>query len=174
MKNLFNLLTGLFILLITSCNSKQTKLENKDSSINSLDALTGTVKHADSNYIMIDSQRISKDTYDYVLIYYNGSQKREVYRLRNQDYSVEFKKKYAYIPTDYICYEVADLPTGLTWDILFDNKSKSFFITEHYDVHAVGDTLDRATVNFDKRIASVVSGDKGNRYSIKLNKLWPK
>lgn len=174
MKNLLAFLATFILVILIACQENKNKSERKDT-INGVSNTVGTTeKNGEFDDITIDSQRISSDTYDYRLLYYTNGKQQEVYRLKNQDYSVELKRKYVYSPLSYVCFEVSDLPTGLTWDILYESKSKFFFITDHYDIHAVGDTLDRTTVNFNNKVATIVSGNNGQRYSIKLNKLWPK
>lgn len=175
MKNIYKLAVALVYSSIIACTGKKSAIKVNDSSgLKFQEKIKVNEINTIYNKITIDSQRISDGTISYSLLYnINGRGRVEIYHVLNQDYSIEFKRKYIYDPLDYACFEVSDLPTGLTWDILFDNKSKSFFITEHYDIHALGDTLDRSSVNFNIRVATVISGDQGRRYNIKLSKLWP-
>jgi hypothetical protein len=127
----------------------------------------------DTNLVRIDSFVKSKDIIIYKLIYSDKNIDKKIYEIENQDHSIEFQKKYTYKPLSYVCYEINDLPTGLTWDVFYNMESKSFYETEKYDVHAVGDTLDRNSVDFQERKAIVISAsDKSKKYTIKLNKIW--
>jgi hypothetical protein len=166
------LLINIFILsflLFISCKRNQKSEIVKKNASNSHQITDKIEKQY--IYIAIDSERISLDTYDYILLYIEHGKRKEVYRLRNQDYSIVFKKNYEYQPLNYICYEVSDLPTGSTWEILYDRKSKSFFITDHFDLQAIGDTLDRTSVNFKEKYATVVSTCNKKTYNIKLKNL---
>jgi hypothetical protein len=129
----------------------------------------------DTAYVAIDSSSINKNenTFDMVLLYKHDGKAIEIYRINNRDYSIEFKYNFTYSEkkNDYLCYTIDDLPTGLRWDILFNNKTKVFYKTEPYDKKALGDELIKETIDFEHETVSVKSIEAPT-YTIKLTKIW--
>lgn len=130
--------------------------------------------------IYIKHSKINKEenSFYFILIYENMGKKNEVYRKLNKDYTQEFKYKFWFKDTshNYKCFNIYDLPTGLVWSILFEMRSKAFFITEPYDGRALGDFIKKESVSFDKLEAEIESHDEEglHTYKVKLNKIWPK
>ncbi len=172
-KRIFKAIVFLMFFLITSCENKsKIKLGHVlDSSLNKKDNIQNT--YSNSNFVSIDSVIKSANNLNYQLIFNSNGTKNKIYEIENQDNSIEFKKKYSFKPLGYFCYEINDLPTGLAWDILFNIKHNTFYLTEKYDIHAIGDTLDRKSVDFSKGTAKVFSTAEKNRiYNIKLKRIW--
>jgi hypothetical protein len=125
------------------------------------------------SYISIDSVQIDTITFDYIFLFHSKNKLYEFYKIRNQDYSIEVKKKYNYKNKfqNHECYEIADLPTGLTWNILFDKEKHRIYLTDKYDNEALGDTIDRTKVDFKNKTAIIVSENNKKTYKIKLELL---
>jgi hypothetical protein len=96
-----------------------------------------------------------------------------VYEVLNEDYNLEFSLRYRFLGTDhnFECYEVNDLPTGVCWNIFFDRIGKAYYQSEKFDLKAIGDSIDRRTVNFKNLTAKVFSNVDKQIYTIKLIKL---
>lgn len=170
-------------LIISLCIVACGYSNNPDSNSVSSDRLSSENKKStyqqgreDSSYVSVDSVLRQAGVFDYVLLFHSDDKINEIYRVENQDNSIELKKKYSVNnkKQKYICFEVADLPTGITWNILYNQKSSSFFITDKYDMEALGDTLDRNSVNFTSKTATIVSDVNKNSYQVKLKQIWPK
>ncbi|PTR01143.1 hypothetical protein C8P68_101376 [Mucilaginibacter yixingensis] len=151
-----------FTLFLFDCTPKQ----KRNSSV-----VSKSLK-ADPSFVTIDSAEVKANTIEYLLIFHSAGKTSEIYRVRNQDHSVEFAKNYMYAPLNYVNYQVSDLPTGLVWNIFYSKTSNAFYVTDKYDVHAAGDTIDRKSVSFSRNVATVVSMDDGKRYKIGLKKIW--
>ena len=160
-------------VLFTFCENKsKVKLEHTKGSILKIKNKSQN-KKLDSTFVTIDSIIESPNVIIYKLIYTSKENRKTIYEIENQDHSIEIKKKYMYKKLGYTCYEINDLPTGLIWNIIFEIKNKSFYITEKYDSQAVGDTLDRKSVNFSNQTAKIYSViDKNKNYTVKLKKNW--
>jgi hypothetical protein len=106
----------------------------------------------DTIYVRVDSTTIdtSNNSFEFVLVYQLKSHPYEIYRVKNKDYSVEFEYHFSYSGNrkSYLCYTVHDLPTGVTWSIIFDKNTKIFYRTDVYDLKALGDKLVKESVDF--------------------------
>ena len=71
-------------------------------------------------------------------------------------------------------YQINDLPTGLIWNIFYKKSSNEFYITDKYDTHAIGDTIDRKSVNFSKNNVIVISTKSSRNYKINFKRIYPK
>jgi hypothetical protein len=174
LKNIYikNTLICLSTFLIISCGKKVEKKPESNNNHFNLNSDMANV-YSDTSFLKIDSLVKSPNIIEYRLIFSYRNKKNEIYKIENQDHSIEFKKKYLNKSLGYVCYEINDLPTGLVWNILYDIKNKSFYKTEEYDKQAIGDTLDRQSIDFKKRKAIVISASvKSKKYTIKLNEIW--
>lgn len=168
------------LLIITSivvmgCGYKRPNRVERGDSVISQSVYLQENTRSDS-LVVLDSTVAHQGVFDYVLSLHLKDTIVPVYRVQNQDNSVEMVKKYSAKSSSqyaYDCFEVADLPTGLTWNILYNKKDTAFYITDKYDVQALGDTIDRSSVNFKLKDAIVVSPVNGARYKINLKKIWP-
>lgn len=174
MRSMFVLLA---VTLAMSCGNRGEDVSSGDS-----DRVSSPVSEnqsqkvdLDNPYISIDSVKKDLGVIEYLLFLNKGGKKVRVYSVESQDYSVELWEKYSVANDghDYVCFEIADLPTGLTWNVIYDKKQGEVFVTDKYDVQALGDTLDRHSVDFRARRASIVSDINEERYSVNLNKIWP-
>ena len=165
-------LTICFMLLLNiSCENK-SKIKSKQNIDKTLTSDKSKSDPTDSYFVITDSIVKSSNCINYQLFFISKEKKKKIYEIKNQDHSIEFKKKYYCKPLGYICYEINDLPTGLSWDILYEIKNHAFYRTEKYDIQAVGDTLDRKSVDFTNgfvKINSII--EKNKIYSIKLTKI---
>lgn len=162
----------LLIFLLISCGKKVEKKSESNTNHFNLDSDVANVFN-DTCFVIIDSVLKSPNIIEYRLIFSCQNKKNEIYKIENQDHSIEFKKKYLNKSLGYVCYEINDLPTGLVWNILYDIKNKSFYKTEEYDKQAIGDSIDRQSIDFKKRKAIVISAsEKSKKYTIKLNEIW--
>jgi len=158
----------LFVLsVLISCKYSSTikpKIENKREKIKS-----------DTTYIVVDSASIDKtnNSFDYVLMLEQDKMKYIIHREKNQDSSLEFFVSTFYKDNQINLqqYKIIDLPTGLCRDILRDNNTKYFYITDWYDKQAAGDTLIKSTVDFINHFVLVRSLISSSNYKIKLNEI---
>lgn len=130
--------------------------------------------NGDSSFVKIDSIRINRHALYYRLIFRYRGKDFIVYKVLNEEYSLEFQKYYEYKPMDLVCYEVSDLPTGLIWDVIYRRSTHSFYLTEPYDNQAIGDTIDRKSFNFTKNYAIAIDNISKKRYKVKIKEIWPK
>jgi hypothetical protein len=154
----------IFTLLISCKNHTNQKkiLNNKTSNI-------------EKGFIKIDSIRVNDVAIDYELFFCFDKEKNLVYKIRNQDYSIVFKKKFSYQKdfTLYDCYEINDLTTGLVWNILYDKNANIVYETDKYDTQAIGDTLNRNSVDFSKNKVIIYSNYNNKSYWVNLKKIYP-
>lgn len=135
-----------------------------------------TVK-PDTAYVTVDSVTINKseNTFEFILVFESENLRYEIYREKNQDYSVEFKYASSY-KNDNLNFEqfnIADLPTGRSKDVIRDKQSNMFYLTDWYDDHASGDSLVKSTVNFKTHSVKAKSLDISYPdYQVKLTKIW--
>lgn len=163
-------------LFITGCGYKpQATVERNDSVISR--SVYPKENSANAPLVVLDSTATHDGVFDCILSLHLKDTTVVVYAVHNQDNSIEMAKKYSAISRNqkhpYDCYEVADLPTGLTWNILYNKEDTTFYITDKYDVQALGDTIDRRSINFQTHDAVVTSPVSRRRYKIDLKKIWP-
>ena len=129
----------------------------------------------EKGYIKIDSIRVDDATLDFELFFYLNKEKNLIYKIRNQDYSIVLEKKFSYQrdKTLYDCYEINDLTTGIVWNILYDKNANVIYETEKYDTQAIGDTLNRNSVDFSKNKVIIYSNYKNKSYWVNLKKIYP-
>jgi hypothetical protein len=153
----------LFFLTIIGCNNNLQKKEKLNSEL----------LIEQKGYLKIDSIKINNITIDYKLFFYLKGNRWLISKIRNQDNSIIFKKKFSVIKRNfnYDCYEVNDLTTGLLWNFLHNKNNDEIFETEKYDLEAVGDTLDRNKVNFDNHTSVIFSSYYKKSYLIQLKKI---
>ncbi len=135
--------------------------------------------HARDSIIIKQTLLNEKDnSFCFILIYKNENKEYEVYKKPTKDYSIEFKYSFSYsdFSKSYKCYNIYDLGTGIVWSILFNEKSKIFYITEPYDKRALGDFIEKKSVSFEKEEVIIESNEnkKVNLYRIKLIQIWPR
>ena len=156
-----------FFLFLCSCTENSTSHMLK----NPID------RRNDSAYVIIDRTTIDKqeNTFDLVLVFKTDTNRYEIYREKNQDYSVEFKQVSSYNRGDlyYELFNIADLPTGRSKDVIRDKHSNTFYLTDWYDNQAVGDTLIKSSINFTNYRIKVKSMlPNSSDYEIQLKKIW--
>lgn len=158
----------LFFSFILSCN-KYNKLKYEEKS--ELDLV-----RTEKSYLRIDSVRIDNITLDYNFYFCIKNKKKLLIRIRNQDNSIIFKKKFSADNKGivYDCYEVNDLVTGIVWNFLHNKNTNYVYETDKYDIKAIGDTLDRHKVNFEKLNAIIYSNYENRTYKIHIRKIYPR
>ncbi|QQL51348.1 hypothetical protein [Mucilaginibacter ginkgonis] len=155
-KSIFGIAT---FCLIFICNQPKTLRKYQEHAIPKLE---------------IDSSLTAgKNVFYYRLLLKVGKETRELYRVKNRDHSIEFKRQRIKQPLQFISYEVYDLPTGVTWNVLFHSISKLCYVTDHYDFEAMGDKLIANSVDFNHMTAKVLTYRTKRIYTIKLKKIWP-
>lgn len=164
MKQLFTIL--IFSSLL-SCSERSPTLSDNNRK---------EVKN-DTAYVTIDSLTINKadNTFEFILVFESDNQRYEIYREKNRDYSVEFKFSSSYRNNNlnFEQFNIADLPTGRSKDVVRDKNSNIFYLTDWYDDRAGGDSLIKATVNFKTRRIKAKSFDISYPdYEVKLTKIW--
>lgn len=172
MKRILSIIT---LIVVVGCGYKgQDKVAKNDSVVGQNVYLQGNKKNASP--VELDSTATHQGVFDYILSLHLKDTIDTVYRIQNHDNSVEMAKKYSITSGQYAydCFEIADLPTGLTWNIFYDKRDTVFYITDKYDVQALGDTIERNSINFKLKTATVVSPVNETRYKVNLTKIWPK
>lgn len=177
----FAILSKIFLAVILfsicvfmySCN--QNKSNYSSSNYKNLIAKSQKIDiNPDSDFVKIDSAKIGSNTLEYRLLFHSKNKTAEVYRIKNQDHSIEFYKSYYYVPLDYVSYQINDLPTGLIWNIFYKKSSNEFYITDKYDTNVIGDTIDRKSVNFSKNNVILISTKSSRNYKINFKRIYPK
>ena len=166
-KNLNMKIVYLFIFtILISCNNNT----------NPKKILNNNTSNIEKGFIKIDSIRVNDVVIDYELFFCLDNEKKLVYKIRNQDYSIVLKKKFSYQKNFklYDCYEINDLTTGLVWNILYDKNTYIFYETDKYDTQAIGDTLNRNSVDFSKNKVIIYSNYNNKSYRINLKKIFPR
>lgn len=132
--------------------------------------------YRDTVVIIIDSATKKNNSFDFVLLFFNGNRKTEIFRVKNQDYSIElnFKNDYTDNINKFSLYFLEDLPTGQNKAIFFNRRDKAFYITDWYD-DGGGEFLLFWLVDFMKlkvKVVSVNLNKCGNIREITLHKLY--
>ena len=83
----------------------------------------------DSIFIISDNIDKNANSFDLVLVYKKEGKEREIFRTRNQDYSIELTYKNDFVDqnNDFSLFFLEDLPTGQNKAIFFDKKKSVFY-----------------------------------------------
>ena len=117
----------------------------------------------------------TRNTFDYSFIYKKNETCFEVYRKKVKDFSTEIEFSFSYSDSivKYCCYVIYDQVTGISKNIIFDEKEGNFYLTDSYDLKALGDEPVKNSVDFNGKTIKVksVAQSKVLYYTINLNKL---
>ena len=132
-------------------------------------------ENIDSVYIIKSTLNKKENSLNYILVYKTGSNCYEVYRTRIVDYNGEVKYNFSYSDNSktYTCYTDYDFATGVKRSFFYNKKNNSFYMTDLYDLKAIGDKIIKKTVDFEKHSLRVKSIDNGKvtYYSVKLKEI---
>ena len=113
----------------------------------------------------------SDNSFEYKLFFRERDSCYEVFRKKVIDYSSEVEFSYSYIDANnkYRCYIIYDQITGISKNIFFDEKYKVFYISDPYDLSALGDEPVKNSIDFKSKNITIKSNDQGKIGYYKVN-----
>lgn len=97
---------------------------------------------------------------------------KTIYSVKSSDGNIEIDYNSSLIKRNkhYVFMNVNDLAVGVTWNIVVIKETGEVFVTDKYDVHAVGDSIIPYTISKNNRSIMVRSAvDSSKTYFVKLN-----
>jgi hypothetical protein len=132
----------------------------------------------DTVYIQTSPVDTLSNSFYYYLVFEKEHEKIIVFEQKVDDFAVEFECEFAFNSPAMSCvgFTIYSLPAGMARTVIFDEQAKKFYLTDWYDLHALGDKILPNTVNFKNKSVYVESVEvDGKRiYSVGLKQVWPK
>lgn len=127
----------------------------------------------DSVYIKSSRYHKDLDFYEKILVYRKSGKETVIIRSSDPEEDLHFSYEYADSTMSYLCFTLGNEPDGSFKSIIFDKKSKLFYLTESYNLAVNGEKIIHNSINFRKKMLIVKPEDSSGPHSINFKQIWP-